>query len=123
MKNVLVVEDAADCAYLLAKLLELNGHTVQVAENGQVALERMERFRPDVVLLDMMMPVMDGMTFLEHCRMRPDGRGVRVVVFTGYGQTLNARRLAELGVSEVHLKGATDFGQLVNSIGVECSAA
>jgi CheY-like chemotaxis protein len=76
-------------------------------------LARLIRFQPDVIVLDMMMPVMDGVTFLETMRCNAAWRGVRVIVFTGSADALPAARLAELGVGEVFLKASTDFQRLL----------
>ena len=116
MSAVLVVDDTADCSEPLAKLLRYKGHTVQCAGDGREALGVLEGFRPDVIVLDLMMPVMDGVTFLQEMRRNPDWAGIRVVVFTGQGDGLPAARLAELGVGEVFLKASVDFRRLLAAI-------
>jgi two-component system, OmpR family, alkaline phosphatase synthesis response regulator PhoP len=113
MSTVLVIDDTVDCLEPLARLLRKDGHTVQCAANGREGLARLIRFQPDVIVLDMMMPVMDGVTFLEAMRCNAAWRDVRVVVFTGCGDALPAARLAELGVGEVFLKASTDFQRLL----------
>ena len=60
MANILVVDDNKDLVSFLKRRLELENHTVTVAENGQQALQEVERQRPDLIVLDIMMPVMDG---------------------------------------------------------------
>ena len=117
MSDVLVVDDTVDCAEPLARLLQKSGHTVRCAANGREALTALVRFRPDVILLDMHMPVMDGVTFLEAMRCNAAWRGVRVIVFTGYGDGLPAAQLASLGVGEVFLKASTDFNRLLKVVG------
>ena len=116
MSAVLVVDDIADCSEPLARLLEKSGHTVRCAANGREALAALVRFRPDVIVLDMHMPVMDGVTFLEAMRCNAAWRGVRVVVFTGHGDALPAATLASLGVGEVLLKASTDFNRLLKLV-------
>jgi len=116
MSTVLVVDDTLDCAEPLARLLRKSGHTVQCAANGREALAKLIRFRPDVIILDMMMPVMDGVTFLEAMRCNPAWQGTRVVVFTGCGDALPAGQLAELGVVEVLLKASVDFERLLKVV-------
>ena len=64
-------------------------------------------------MLDLMMPVMDGVSFLEALRGDAERKDLRVVVLSGYGDGLPARRLAELGVGEVFLKGSVDFSRLL----------
>ena len=113
MSAVLVIDDTVDCVQPLARILQKDGHTVQCAANGREGLARLIRFQPDVIVLDMNMPVMDGVAFLEAMRCNAAWRDVRVVVFTGCGDGLPTARLAELGVGEVFLKASTDFNRLL----------
>jgi two-component system alkaline phosphatase synthesis response regulator PhoP len=116
MGAVLIVDDTEDCSDPLARLLRKNGHSVQCANNGMDALAALARFRPDVIILDLMMPVMDGVSFLEIMRRNPAWKDLRVIVFSGYGDGLPARRLTELGVGEIFLKGSIDFTQLLKVV-------
>ncbi|HYY88050.1 MAG TPA: response regulator [Chloroflexota bacterium] len=68
MRCVLVVEDEAEIRFLLRELLVDAGYAVATAANGEEALDQMHEHRPDAVLLDLMMPVMDGWRFLEVCQ-------------------------------------------------------
>jgi len=113
MSSVLIVDDTVDCSEPLARLLRKRGHTVECAPGGVEALALLARFRPDVIVLDLMMPVMDGVSFLEALRGDAERKDLRVVVLSGYGDGLPARRLAELGVGEVFLKGSVDFSRLL----------
>ncbi|MFP2932583.1 response regulator [Pyxidicoccus sp. 3LG] len=84
MNSILVVEDDADLRAAVADILEDEGFEVHVAENGREALEELGHMgkRPCVVLLDLMMPVMDGFAFMERFRADPSLRQVPVVVFS-----------------------------------------
>jgi CheY-like chemotaxis protein len=113
MNTVLIVDDTLDCSEPLAKLLRKRGHTVECAPDGAEALALLARFRPDVIVLDLMMPVMDGVSFLEVLRGDPERKDIRVVVLSGCGDGLPAGRLAELGVGEIFLKGSVDFCRLL----------
>jgi signal transduction histidine kinase/CheY-like chemotaxis protein/streptogramin lyase len=86
--RVLVVEDDASVRELLQRNLEKEGWTVALAENGRVALERIAEARPSLILLDLMMPEMDGFEFMDALRQRGGGRDIPVVVIT-------ARQLSE----------------------------
>jgi CheY-like chemotaxis protein len=116
MSAVLIVDDTEDCSDPLARLLRMKGHAVECASNGKEALDVLAQFKPDVIFLDLMMPVMDGVCFLEALRRNPAWKQFRVVVLSGYGDGLPARRLAELGVGEVFLKGSVNFSQLLKVI-------
>jgi len=71
LARVLVVEDQPDLRSLLSELLEAEGYSVRAAEHGAAALALIEQEAPDVVLLDLMMPVMDGRGFLEAAQQQP----------------------------------------------------
>ena len=80
--RVLVVEDDDVMRTMLRRLLVGEGCLVAESENGKVALERVSEFRPDLVLLDLMMPEMDGFEFIEALRRRPDAANIPVIVVT-----------------------------------------
>jgi CheY-like chemotaxis protein len=79
---VLVIDDDATLRQLLRRLLEHEGFTVVEAENGRVALERLRDVSPSVVLLDLMMPEMDGFEFVAEFRRHQDWRAIPIVVVT-----------------------------------------
>jgi CheY-like chemotaxis protein len=85
MLRILVVDDMADSAESMAELLELWGHAVRMAASGPEALELVREFNPQLVLLDLGMPGMDG--FETARRLRAEhGRAPVLVALTGYGQ-------------------------------------
>jgi DNA-binding response OmpR family regulator len=69
---VLIVEDEPDILMLLRVVIEMNGYDTALAADGSTALERLEAEKPDLVLLDLMLPVMDGWTVLAEMRSRPN---------------------------------------------------
>jgi CheY-like chemotaxis protein len=89
---VLVVDDEADIRATVADALAEEGYAVVVAENGADALKLAQSFQPQVILLDMKMPVMDGWAFARAYRRMPPPHG-RIVVFTAAADA--ARRAAE----------------------------
>ncbi len=88
--RVLVVEDDEAVREGLVDLLAGGGYEVLSATQGEEALERLEEFRPEVVLLDLVMPVMDGLSFLAEKNQRPTLAGIPVVVMTAYGDGAGA---------------------------------
>jgi CheY-like chemotaxis protein len=96
-RRVLVVDDNVDAADSLALLLKLTGQEVRVAHDGPTALLVAEAFRPQVVLLDIGMPGMDGYEVARRLRGQPEGRSALVVALTGWGQDHDRRRSAEAG--------------------------
>jgi CheY-like chemotaxis protein len=95
--RVLVVEDDPDLAALEAEVLAERGHRVEVASNGREALAAVERAPPDVILLDMRMPVMNGREFADEYRRR-EPRTAPIVVVTAAEDA--QRRAAEVGASD-----------------------
>jgi PAS domain S-box-containing protein len=85
-RRVLVADDNHDAAESLAELLRLNGHEVTVAFDGEAALAEFRRFQPEVALLDIGMPKLDGNAVAGAIRRSPSGRHTMLVAITGWGQ-------------------------------------
>jgi two-component system, chemotaxis family, chemotaxis protein CheY len=81
---VLVVDDDVTIRSTVAEALELEGYLVARASNGAEALQLVRQQRPGAIVLDLMMPVMDGWTFLEHCRAEPTCHETPVLVISAY---------------------------------------
>jgi len=82
--TILVVEDDEDIRLTVAEILRDNGYQVDTAIHGADALGKLEHTRPRLMLLDLMMPVMDGVTLLQQIVGRPELRSIPVVVFTAH---------------------------------------
>jgi CheY-like chemotaxis protein/two-component sensor histidine kinase len=100
--RIFIVDDNRDAADALAGLLQLDGHEVQVATSSRDALEQMEPFKPDVALLDIGLPEMNGYELLRHLRALPALQRVRFIAVTGYGQADDRERARGAGF-EGHL--------------------
>ncbi len=96
-RRVLVVDDNRDSADGLATLLSLEGHHVTTAHDGPSALEKAHRFLPDIVLLDIGLPGMDGYEVARRMRASPDLKTSRLVAVTGYGGEAERLRSEEAG--------------------------
>ena len=96
-RRVFIVDDNADAADSLAELLRLDGHEVCAVYSPAEALAQMESFRPDIALLDIGLPDMDGFELARRLRERPALAGVTFVALTGYGQLEDRRRVRESG--------------------------
>jgi len=81
-KKVLVVDDDAGLQDLLQAILELEDHEVIIAENGLVALEKIEQVKPDLIFLDLMMPYMDGFAFTNELQRRGLRSSILIIVLT-----------------------------------------
>jgi signal transduction histidine kinase len=96
-RRVLVVDDNVDALESLAALLKLNGHEVYSALSGDGALAAAERHHPELVLLDIGMPHLDGYEVARRLRAQPWGKQMVVVAVTGWGQESDRRRSGEAG--------------------------
>jgi CheY-like chemotaxis protein len=105
MPSVLVVDDDPDVRVLLETYLELEGFDVQTACNGSDALQQLRDTRPSVILLDLMMPVMDGVEFRRHQQGQPDLRDIPVVCLSARHDAQHTATV--LGVAESPPCGAT----------------
>ena len=114
--EVLVVEDEPDTRDLLRRAAQKEGWHVSVAENGRVALERVAENVPGVILLDLIMPEMDGFTFIEELRRRPECRHVPVVVVTAKDLTDHERQRLNGHVVQVLQKGGHSTRELLDEI-------
>ena len=99
-RRVLVVDDNEDAAESLAALLRLFGHEASVAFDGEQALEVAERTQPDLVLLDLGMPRMDGHEVARRMRAAPWGASLRIVALSGFGDTSDRVRSMEAGCND-----------------------
>jgi len=106
-RRILVADDNRDAADSLAVMLRLAGHEVHVAHDGRAAVEAAGWFRPDVALLDIGMPQLNGYEAARLIRGRPHGRAVVLVAVTGWGQDEDKRRAAEAGFNH-HLTKPAD---------------
>jgi len=113
---VLLVEDDAETRQMMARTLEKAGWSVSQAGNGQEALDIMDTMQPRLILLDLMMPVMDGFNFLAAMREKPEWRHIPVIVVTAKDLTEDDRdRLAGM-VEEVVEKNACTREQLLERV-------
>ena len=115
--HVLVVEDDEHSRSLLIRYLDSEGWSHTEAENGIEALERARERRPDLVLLDLMMPEMDGFEFLEVMRQWPEYRSIPVVVITAKTLTKADRARLDGNVARVIEKSTQTVEELLESLG------
>ena len=112
----LVVDDNVDAAVSLAALLRREGHEVAVGHDGWQALEQVPRFRPDVVILDLGMPGLDGIEAARRLRDLPEGRALRLVALTGWGQSADQQRTREAGFDR-HLVKPAEREEVLRALG------
>lgn len=116
MRRVLVVDDHQDGADSLGLMLELLGATTRVVYDGQSALQAIDEFLPEVVFLDIGMPLMDGYDVARAIRQRPEHSGIQLVALTGWGRDDDRRRSLEAGFDR-HLVKPLDPAALKDVLG------
>jgi signal transduction histidine kinase len=120
-RRVLVVDDNVDAADSLAQLLRLEGHDTDTAYTARSALDKFETYSPDLVLLDIGLPEMDGYEVAYRLKQRSGGRRVAIVALTGYGQSDDRDRALAAGFDE-HLVKPVSYGELQRVLGANLSA-
>jgi CheY-like chemotaxis protein len=116
-RSALVVDDEPDARDMLRRSLESHGWSVTEAANGRLAIEKLQERRPSVILLDLMMPEMNGFQFVEELRKNADWRDIPVVVVTAKDLTPEERLLLENQVGIVLHKGAYQSEELLRKTG------
>jgi PAS domain S-box-containing protein len=119
-RRVLVVDDSADAAASLSMLLTLSGNTTRIAHDGLEALELAEKFRPEVILLDIGLPKLNGFEVCRRIRQRPWGRDVLVVALTGWGQDDDRRKSKDAGFDH-HLVKPVDYTLLMELLAAQAA--
>jgi len=105
-RRILVVDDNEDAATSLAMILALEGHEVETVHASHDALERAPLFKPDVAVLDIGLPGMDGFELARRLRENPALEGIRLVALTGYGQAEDRERARAAGFDDHLIKPA-----------------
>jgi signal transduction histidine kinase len=112
-RRILIADDNNDALESLATLLQLSGHEVYTATNGGTALQSAERHQPEVALLDIGMPLLDGYEVAKRIRGQPWGQRITLVALTGWGQDSDRRRSREAGFDS-HLVKPLDLDTLTD---------
>jgi PAS domain S-box-containing protein len=110
--RILVVDDNRDAASALAMLLQIAGHETFTAHDGPAGIEAAEKHRPELVLLDIGLPAVNGYEVCRRIRDQPWGNGMLLIALTGWGQSEDRRRSQEAGF-DGHLVKPVNYGDLV----------
>lgn len=116
MPKILIVEDAQEQLELFAKTFRRAGYDVYGAHDGGHAMDRVRDVRPDIILLDQMMPEVDGITFLSNMRRFPKYKHIPVILITGMNDKLLKNRAAALGVDDLLVKGSFHLRDLMDLV-------
>jgi CheY-like chemotaxis protein len=110
-RRILVADDNRDACRTLSMLLRAKGHDVRTAMDGIEAVAVAEEFRPDVILMDVSMPELNGYEATQRIRAMPFGKDITIIALTGWGQPSDVARSVEAGCS-AHLLKPVDFAEL-----------
>ena len=114
--RILIIEDNQVAAKSTKMFLAASGHTVEVAHDGQTGIETARRFRPEVVLCDIGLPVMDGYAVCQALRKEPGLNDAFLIAITGYGQEEDERRTRDVGF-DAHLTKPVDLDDVERLLG------
>ncbi len=98
-KTVLVIDDEPDTIEILTSYLEDEGHRVVAAYNGQEGLEKSRAVRPDLIILDFMLPMKHGLTFCKELKAEPSLAAIPILILTGTGKVETVGEALRLGVN------------------------
>ena len=112
-RRVLVVDDNPDGAASLTDLLRLTGHDAETAHDGAEAIQKAAEYGPEIILLDIALPKLDGLEVCRRVREQPGGRDIAIVAVTGWGQEADRQRTREAGFS-AHLVKPVRYSDLLD---------
>ena len=120
MSRILIVDDMVASRESMAKLLQREGYLTDMARNGAEGLVRLKQNLPDLVLLDQMMPEVDGLTFLAGIRRFPKWKDLPVIMLTGVKDRGCHMKAQRLGVKECLDKGEFTGPRLLETVQKHC---
>src|SRR5882762_7699223 len=114
--RILVIEDDVVLCHAYELILKKEGHDVEVASNGQEGIEKAEAFDPHIILLDLLMPVMDGIEFLETFDAKTNHPSVKIIILSNLGDDEKVKKALELGAYKYIVKAHASQVQLAHVI-------
>lgn len=115
-KKILLVEDDEALAEVYKARLEIEGFETQWVENGELALTAAMTFKPDLILLDAMMPKISGFDVLDILRNTPETNNIHVIMLTALSQPKDKERAESLGVDDYLVKSQVVIGDVIERV-------
>src|SRR3989338_677527 len=115
-KKILIVEDDKDLLFLLAKKITDAGFVTIKAETGQEALDFLTNEKPDLVLLDILLPDIDGLSVLNEIASKPEMKNLPVIILSNLDDEGSREQAAAIGDYEYLVKAKTDLGEVIKKI-------
>jgi len=119
MKKIAIIEDDQAISQMYRIKFENEGYQVETAENGRLGLEMIEKIKPAIVLLDLMMPEMNGDVMLAKLRDTDWGKDIKVVILTNVGEQEIPPHVKELGVSAIIIKADMTPRQVADVVKIQ----
>lgn len=116
MTKVLLIEDDPLIYRLYRKLFLLEGFNIELAENGQIGLDKLQTFKPDIILLDIMMPTMNGLEMLAKLKTDPETKHIPVVVLTNMSDFNITNMAITRGAALCIIKSQTEPSDVIASV-------
>ena len=116
MTKIAIIEDDSVISQMYRMKFEADGFEVQLANNGKIGVAMVETFLPDMILLDLQMPEMDGTEALEIIRKNDWGKNIPVIVLTNLGEEESPKRLRDLGIHSYIVKANLTPRQVVERV-------
>lgn len=115
MANILVVEDDKDNQEVISTMLQLAGHSVTLASDGQKAMDLLDDLKPELILLDMSMPVMDGWTTAQLIKSKTEYEHIPIVAVTAHAMAGDEKRMRAAGC-DGYLTKPIDYFELTKTV-------
>lgn len=116
MKRILIIEDEKPLREAFCFLLQSEHFIVEVAENGSIGLEKLPTFHPDLILLDMLMPLVDGMTFLQRAQLPRKYPRTKTILLSNLSDAITFDDAAAYGVTISVLKADLSPAELISTV-------
>ena len=116
MSHILVAEDEEFLATAVKDNLEAEGCTVEAAPNGEEAIAKLKKQKPDLILLDLLMPKKDGFYVLEELEKNPEWNAIPVIVLSNLGGDAEIKRALELGADDYFVKSQHPIEEVIEKV-------
>jgi len=116
MSHILIAEDEDFLIQALKDNLSTEGYTVEIARNGEEAVEKIGKKKPDLVLLDILMPKSDGFFVLEKIKNNPDWKLIPVIVLSNLGEDTMIKKALDMGADDYFIKSQHPIQEVIEKV-------
>lgn len=116
MSKILIVEDDIYLLKLYGEVFTKEGYQVELAEDGKQGIEKAQLFEPEIMLLDLMLPYIDGFGVLEAVKGNPKTKNIKVVIITNLDSTMQRQKALSMGAAEFLVKSSDTPGKIVDEV-------